>query len=513
MKQLEISGRLLARNSLINFFGQAVPLIVGIITIPFIVRGLGVERFGLLSLAWVVLGYFTIFDLGLGRATTKYVAEALGKGEEDNLPHLVWTAVTIQVLLGFVGALVLVGITPLLAERILNIPEGLLREAKITFYLLSLAIPIILISSSFSGILEADQRFDLVNYVRIPSSAFTYLIPLAGWKLGLRLPGIITLIVTLRLIGLIIFVVMDFHFFPKIKRFSIHFVTLKQLLTFGGWLTVSNVVSPILAYFDRFLIGSVLSMAAVTYYTAPYEAITKLWIIPVSLTMALFPAFSSLTGSGALDRVEPFFVRSVKYVFASLAPVVLILILFSREILGIWLGNDFGIQSSTVFQLLGFGILVNSLAHVPYSLLQGIGRPDIPAKFHLLELPFYVGTVLVFINVWGITGTAFAWLVRVTIDSFLLFIAAFRIFRFPARLLAGNGVKYIGSFFVLLILLVYGVKRLTLAPLLGIQPFLFMIIIGLFVWLIWQKVLDPSDRKPIISLMKYLESSKPSDGK
>uniref|UniRef100_UPI0034E2C47B oligosaccharide flippase family protein n=1 Tax=Methanothrix sp. TaxID=90426 RepID=UPI0034E2C47B len=86
MKQMEISGSLIARNAVLNLIGQAVPLLVGVLTIPFVVRGLGTDRFGLLSLAWVVLGYFTIFDLGLGRATTKYVAEALGKGEGDRIP-------------------------------------------------------------------------------------------------------------------------------------------------------------------------------------------------------------------------------------------------------------------------------------------------------------------------------------------------------------------------------------------------------------------------------------------
>ena len=503
----------MARNTLINFFGQAVPLIVGVITIPFIVRGLGVERFGLLSLAWVVLGYFTIFDLGLGRATTKYVAEALGRGEESKLPHLVWTAVTVQVLLGLLGAIALVSITPLLAERILNIPAGLLKEAKTTFYLLALAIPIILISSSFSGILEAGQRFDLVNYIKIPSSACNFLIPLIALELGLGLPGVVILILTLRLIGLIIFIVIDFHFFPTIRRFSTQFPIFRQLITFGGWLTVSNIVSPILSYFDRFLIGSLLSMAAVTYYTAPYEAVTKLWLIPMSLTMTLFPAFSSLNGSKALNRVEGFFARAVKYVFVSLSPVVLILILFSNEILEIWLGSDFAIRSSTVFQILGFGILVNSLAHVPYSLLQGIGRPDIPAKFHLLELPFYIGTVLVLTNIWGITGTALAWLLRVAIDSFLLFIATFRVFRISPRLLASNGLKYASAFFLLLIFLLYGVKRLTVSLLPTIQPFLFMLIIALFVWMVWKKVLDSSDRKPIIRLMRYLEGSKTSHEK
>ena len=82
--RVDVSGRLLVQNSLLNFSSQAISLLVGVVTIPFIVRGLGTDRFGLLSLVWIVLGYFTIFDLGLGRAATKYVAEALGKGEDQS---------------------------------------------------------------------------------------------------------------------------------------------------------------------------------------------------------------------------------------------------------------------------------------------------------------------------------------------------------------------------------------------------------------------------------------------
>jgi len=203
--RLEINGRVLARNTLLNFVGQVIPLAIGVIAIPFIVRGLGTDRFGLLSLAWVVLGYFAIFDLGLGRATTKYVAEALGKGEDDQIPQLFWTTVTIQLILGLLGAIVLLIVTPLLVERVLNIPQGLIKEAKITFYLLATSIPIVLVSSSFSVVLEARQRFDLVNSIRVPSHVSTFLMPLVGLVVGLRLPGIIVLILCVRFATLVAF--------------------------------------------------------------------------------------------------------------------------------------------------------------------------------------------------------------------------------------------------------------------------------------------------------------------
>lgn len=79
--KVQISGSLIARNTLINLIGQALPLLVAVVAMPLVVRGLGTERFGLLSLAWGVMGYFTVFNLGLGRATAKHMAEALGIGE------------------------------------------------------------------------------------------------------------------------------------------------------------------------------------------------------------------------------------------------------------------------------------------------------------------------------------------------------------------------------------------------------------------------------------------------
>ena len=72
-------GRLLARNTVWNLGGQVAPLVVAIFAIPPLIKGLGTDRFGVLTLAWVVIGYFSLFDLGLGRALTKLVAGQEGK--------------------------------------------------------------------------------------------------------------------------------------------------------------------------------------------------------------------------------------------------------------------------------------------------------------------------------------------------------------------------------------------------------------------------------------------------
>src|SRR5918998_1230956 len=107
------SGRLLARNTIFNFAGQAAPLLVALVAIPLLIEGLGTDRFGVLTLAWIVIGYFSLFDLGLGRAMTQLVAERLGRGCERGIPPVVWTALSLMLLLGLVGTVVVSLLSPL----------------------------------------------------------------------------------------------------------------------------------------------------------------------------------------------------------------------------------------------------------------------------------------------------------------------------------------------------------------------------------------------------------------
>ena len=501
-KPLEIKGSLLARNTVFNLIGQGLPLVVAVVTMPFIIHGLGTDRFGLLSLAWVVLGYFAFFDLGLGRATTKFVAEALGKGEKDQVPRLVWTAVTIQAFFGLLGAIVLATITPLLVDRILNIPPELIKEAKDTFYLLALSIPVILVSSSFRGLLEAAQRFDIINIVRVPSSTLTLILPLFGLYLGFNLPGIVSLILAVRLVELAVFVALCIRIAPRLKRYSGSFALLPRLFSFGGWVTISSIVGPFLVHLDQFLIGSLLSIAAVAYYAAPYKIVTQLWFIGGSLTMTLFPAFSAMEGIKDRQRLGALFARAVKYILLVIGPIVLIIGLFAYDVLQIWLGADFAAKSTVVLQILALGVLINSLAQIPFALLQGAGRPDLPAKFHLFQLPLYVGILWFSVNQWGIAGAAGAWTFRVTLDAVLLFWATFRFYKFAPRLLVANGTLITGFALALLAGTTYGLKIVVGDFSLATQALLISGLFCLFAWFSWRKILDTSDKEMIFKMVK-----------
>lgn len=420
-----LDGAVLAKNTIINFVGLAIPLAAGFLTIPYVIRYLGTTRFGILSIVWIVFGYFGMFELGLGRTTTKYIAEALGKGEMERLPGYLWTTVFLQMAVGAVAFLGLFLAAPLLSERFLKIPAVYGGETRLTLELVAISLPLNFVSSSFRGVLEAGQRFGLVNAVKIPLNILFYCLPLVGALLGFHLPGIVVMLILSRLLGLLLWAFCCFRIFPVLRSKPIFFrAYLRPLLSFSGWLAVSGILYTMIGSLDRLMIGNLVGMDAVSHYSAPYEAISRIGIIPGSLSLVLFPAFSFLSGGNQGARMEGIISKSVRYLLILTGPLLLLVFFFSREILDLWLGADFARHSTAVLQLLAIGFLINSLVTVAYNYLQGIGRVDVTTKFQVLELVTYFLLMWAFVRSWGINGAALATALRLTIFTFFNFWAA-----------------------------------------------------------------------------------------
>jgi O-antigen/teichoic acid export membrane protein len=208
------------------------------------------------------------------------------------------------------------------------------------------------------------------------------------------------------------------------RGFAARLDLVRPLVSFGGWMTVANVINPIMVQMDRFLIGGLLSATAVTYYTTPFELVTKYWFISNSVLGVMFPAFATSFVQNR-DRTSLIFGRGVKYVFLILFPMVLGTIALAHELLTLWLGADFASQSTRVLQFLAAGVFFNGLAQVASALLQGVGRPDLTALLHVIELPFYLVSAWLLIRARGIEGAALAWTARTALDL-VFFLAAAR---------------------------------------------------------------------------------------
>jgi O-antigen/teichoic acid export membrane protein len=421
---------LLARNTALNLLGQGLPLLVAVVAIPVLIGGIGVDRFGLLALAWLVIGYFGLFDLGIGRALTQFVSERLGQGDPEEVSGVAWTGLLAMAALGVLAWLGIHLLSPWLVTRVLNVPAELQEEAVGAFRILALALPFVVSAAGLRGLLEALQRFGFVNGVRVPLGALTFLGPLAVLPFSTDLRPIVGALVAARVLGWAAYGVLLLRAMPALRiRRRLERSLVAPLLRFGGWITVSNVVSPLMVHLDRIVIGAVLSMAAVAYYATPFEVVTRLWIVPVAIVGVLFPAFAT-SFTGDRERTVKLFLRGSQAILILVFPLVLLVIGLAGPGLEAWVGADFAREGTAVAQWLALGIFVNSMAHVPYSLLQATGRPDVTAKLHLAEAPFYFLLLWGLLATMGLTGAAIAWAIRVIVDAVLLF--GFTVYLIPA---------------------------------------------------------------------------------
>jgi O-antigen/teichoic acid export membrane protein len=426
------SGRLLAGNVAWNVAGSGAPLIVAVFSIPILIHKLGDARFGILTLAWALIGYASLFDIGLGRALTQLVAKKLGTGEEREIPKLVWTSLLLMVVLGIVGAVVIAAISPWLVHSVLRIPEEIQREALRGFYLLGVAVPAVILTAGLRGLLEAHQRFDLVNALRIPMGVFTFVGPLLALPFSRSLVPVVGILVAVRFAGCLAHLWFCFRVVPELRRrVAWHGPSAAPLLRFGGWTTVTNIVGPMMLYMDRFVIGALVSATAVAYYATPYEVVTKILVVSGAISSVMFPAF---TLASVMDRRRSLMLyrRTMACIFAVLLPVTALLIFGAREGLSLWLGPDFASHSFRVAQLLLVGTFALAMESLPFVLIQGLGRPDIPAKLNLLEIPIYAAGLYWLIQNYGVTGAAIAWVLRAVVDALLLIYFAHRLQRSPS---------------------------------------------------------------------------------
>jgi O-antigen/teichoic acid export membrane protein len=422
------SGRVLARSTGWNLLGQLLPTAVGVLAIPVLVRGLGVDRFGIFSLAFIVIGYFSLFDLGMGRALTKLVADRLGLRDHESIPMLVWTSLLLMFLLGIFGGLLTLGISPWLVHKALKVPVVLQPETLNSFYLMSLSIPLVTVTSGLRGILEAQQRFRVLSLIRVPITIFSFIGPILVLPFSRGLVAVMGVLIAVRILGFIAHWIACMQAMPELRRnLRIQRSAVVPVLRLGGWMTISNVVSPFLVYFDRFLIGGLVSATAISYYTAPMDMVTRLAMIPAAIAAVLFPAFA-MTIVHEPERTIFLLKRGLKYTMLAVFPVICVIVVLAPEILRLWLGAAFAHNGTSVLRWLAVGVLMNCLAQMPFVLVQGAGRPDLVAKLHLVELPIYGIALWILTQRFGIEGAALAWAGRATIDAACLFLFTHRLF-------------------------------------------------------------------------------------
>ena len=290
---------------------------------------------------------------------------------------------------------------------------------------MALSVPAVLLTGAYRGYLEAVQAFRPLNEIRIVMGVAVYVVPLAAALLSARLELVIGAVVLTRIVANFV------HARAALRHGEFTYAwnrpdkrTSVELFAIGGWLSVSNVVGPLMTYMDRFILGGLVAVQMVAYYATPYDLITKTLVVPFALMGVLFPMMSGLNDNR--EALRDTYGATVRMLLVLMFPVSFIAIMLGGPFLGAWLGGQFAAEGTRVLQILAVGVFFNALAQAPANLIQGAGQPRSIALLHVCELPFYLCAIWLLTCEYGIAGTALAWSARSMVDCALLFHVAGR---------------------------------------------------------------------------------------
>jgi O-antigen/teichoic acid export membrane protein len=407
----------LRRSFVFNLIYPVVRLAVAIVTVPIYVHHVGDARYGVISIVWILLGYFGFLDLGLSRAATNALAK-LRDASQPERARVLLTTTTLNLCFGILGSVLLYVVGGYLFEHVLSVPQDLKPEVESALPWIACLFPMALVSGSALGALESRERFLQANLFQMLGMTLSQVVPvIMAVFVSPSLTVVIPSVAVAQAFSMAMQLAYVYHLEGPISFKAFDRSEARKLLGYGGWVTVTAVVGPILNSADQFLIGSVIGVAEVAHYAVPMNFVMRTQIFPVALGRTFFPRMSVLSREAAL-QLGGRALQTLGYGYGALcAPAIVLSPVFFRY----WIGHDFALVSAPVAQILIIGVWINGLAFVAYTLAQGQGRPDVTGKLHFSEvLPFLV-ILWLFTSTFGIKGAATAWSLRSTLDALALF--------------------------------------------------------------------------------------------
>jgi len=403
--------------------GLAFPLGVAVLTVPHLIYTLGQERFGLLALAWGLIGYAGALDLGLGRALTQVVSKLRGARDLYSIPDVLTTAGRITLLTGLGGAVLICAAALGGADAWVKTQSTSSGELQVSILLLAVALPAQSMSAAYRGLNEAFENFKGISLLRAALGVANFAGPYWVSLFTNQLPWLVATLVVSRLLALFVYrhlAMSCLQKHPKVRPKGDYSSTIaRNLFSFGAWVTVSSVASPMLVQADRFVIASTISAAAVSVYVLPYEVIMQSLILVGAVSSVMFPGLTRLIHEQP-DQWRPYFRKWLFRVTGLMALVCIALALLLPLVLPLWLKDSLQPISIEIGQVLCLGVFANAISSMFYALLHAKGRADVTAKLHLIELPIFLTSLFFLTNEFGVSGAAWAWAERMAFDAVVL---------------------------------------------------------------------------------------------
>ena len=402
-----------------------MPVLAAALTIPFIIQLIGLERFGLLTIAWGMIAHTGLFDLGIGRATTQYVSRLLGQGRNTEIPGVISLAITMSMYRGVIAGAILALLVLTGIHRFLNTSPEILKEVQWAGLLLAVVLPLQAISATYRGVCESYSAFRGIGLIRLLLGVLNFVGTLVVGYYTVNLVFSILVLLFTRILGTLAFRELlrrhvDLDKVELNPNQTDSASVSRELNKFGGWFTAGSGASFVLNQSERVAIGVMISVKTISAFAIPAEVVIQSLAIVTAIATIAFPQLSKLVQIDPRDAL----LRFHRWVGRSLALMFVVCVCMAIALpaaLRFWVGAELPMEAIYIGQWLCLGVLANTINILCFSMLHAYGKADSPAKVRIVEMPVQILILFALIQCCGDYGAAYAYILRNVIDSAALY--------------------------------------------------------------------------------------------
>lgn len=409
----------LLRGSILRTFDMFVLLSGTFFVTPLLVHSLGYRLYGFWTLAGAIVGYYGFLDLGLSKAATRYMSQALGKGDADELNRVASTA-------HFLFSLVALAVMAATALSALACPlfvrdpgEAALFQKLIV--ILGGAAAIGLPAKVYSGMLLAGIRHDYSASISIARNLIYYAAIYLSLRAGHGIVVVALITFSVSLLQRAAARAACKARFPLLKIAVLSFdrTQILVMLDYGWKILVCHVGDVLRFRVDALVIATFLGASLVTPYAVAVRLVEGFSKLVASFAGTLLPVFSQYQGRGDYDAMRSALLKATKFSAILSAFIGLSVIFYGRAFIRRWMGPGFDDSYGVAAILCGAHVI--GLPGSPgINLLYGLSKHKVYAVLSVWEGIVNLLLSVALLRHYGIHGVALGTLFEMAIFKMLI---------------------------------------------------------------------------------------------
>lgn len=403
----------LSRNVISNILGKGLSAVLSLIFVPYYIRLLGPEAYGLIGVFALLQSVFMVADLGLSGAFIRETARlsALEKGARM-ICDLGRTFEGVFLLLGIIVSLSISISSDLLAEHWVN-PETLsLSTVSSSIVLIGIVVGLQFPLFVYQGGLQGLQRQTIMNFLLVSTGLLK---GLGSVLVLIYVDQSIQAFFVWNLVVCVIQVVaarfLMWRIFPNIDvhpKFDLRLI--QPLWRFAIGMAGISLSGIFLTQIDKIILAKMLSLETFGYYTLAWVVASVPGMIAIPIYNAIYPRFVQLVAVNNFSGLSDLYHRSCQMLSVVLLPIGLIFVFFSREIMFAWTGSIITAHNTYLFvSILVSGSILMGLMILPFALQLAFAWTKLNFILNCISSIILIPALIVLVKNYGALGACFVW--------------------------------------------------------------------------------------------------------